>query len=135
MNDFDPGTAKEEPMTQKQVIPDTEIMYGILHMKNYTSEEIGKGQNELLLKFNIIHSGTNDKNFCIALGSHWSEQKEQESYLNVSVNLKITVSHRYNTIIKKPNVLFGYIRKHMGVLIAKLLGGVVHNTVSESHHL
>lgn len=70
MNDFDPETEKEEPMTQKQVIPDKEIIYGILHVKNYTSEEIGKGQNEPLFKFNIIHSGTNDKNFCIALGSH-----------------------------------------------------------------
>lgn len=50
---------------------------------------------------------------------------EQESYLNVSVSPKITVSHWYDPIIKKSNVLFGYIRKHMGVLIAKLWGGVV----------
>lgn len=85
--------------------------------------------------FNIMHSESNAQNFCCALTPHWLEQKEKENYLNISVSPKKTVSHWVDGVIKKSNVIFGYIWRHMGVLIAKLLGGVVWNTVSESHHL
>ena len=47
----------------------------------------------------------------------------------------MTVSLWYDAIIKKPNVLFGYIRRYIGLLRAKLWGRVVWNTENKSHHL
>lgn len=71
-------------MTQTQEKAAIEISF---QLWNITHEELdvrrfsvtGKGQNELLFKFNVMHLGTNGNNFCNALRSHWPEPKEKEN--------------------------------------------------------